>query len=106
MDTATIWIIILLILAVIALTGFALYTRRSRVKLTVPGASLEYEGDNDPPAAPPAPAIDAHNIKARSGSVTADDSTGRGIKAADVDAGQDVTLRTGAPSDPKAPPPT
>ena len=38
--------------------------------------------------------------------VTADDSTGRGIKAADVDAGQDVTLRTGAPTDPKAPPPT
>ena len=105
MDTATTWIIILLILAIVVLTGFALYTRRSRVKLTVPGASLEYEGDNDPPAAPPAPAIDARNIKARSGSVTADDSTGRGIKAADVDAGQDVNLRTG-PSDPKAPPPT
>ena len=94
------------ILAVIILVGFALYTRSSRVKVTIPGASLEYQGDNDPPPVPPAPAIDARNIKAHTGSVTADDSTGRGIKAADVDAGQDVTLRTGAPSEPKADPPT
>ena len=55
-DTATFWIIALLILAVIILVGFALYTRRHRVKLTIPGTSLEYQGDNDPLAAPPTPA--------------------------------------------------
>ena len=99
------WIITLIVLAIIVLVGFAIYTRRSRVRLTIPGASLEYEGDNDPPAARSAPGIDAKNIRARKGSVTADDSTGHGITATDIDAGRDVNLRASASADPKAPPP-
>ena len=108
MSSTTFWLIVLLILAAVAVFAIWRYRNSSSVDITTPMGGIKVAGKNQPPnAAPPAgPGIDAKQVTAKRGSVTAIDDTGRGVKAEDITAGQDVDLYTGKPTAPKAPPPT
>jgi hypothetical protein len=97
-DTNTVLVIVIDIFAVIVIIAFLLYRTKAKVSVRGPlGTGLDVDASNEP--APLAPALTAEDIKS-GGDMTATDETGRGLKAKNVDAGKDVTLKTTGPKDP------
>jgi len=47
MSTETMVILIVVLFAIIVVVGFAVYGRRAKVRIEVPGGKLDFEGSND-----------------------------------------------------------
>lgn len=104
MDT-TVAVAILVTLIVVGL--LVVFRRKLGLELRLPfGINLKADGSNENTL--PAVGIRANKIVSREGGVVADDGTGRGVDATDINAKDDVLLSSNPPqtSDPKAPPPT
>ena len=114
MDTVTAAILVIIIFALIIIAAFVIFPN-VRAKITGPfktGLNVEGSRNNDAPSrvASDQAAIRARDIKSRSGGLMADDQTGRGVDAEQVEVEDDVLLSSGNLSservDPKVNPPT
>ncbi len=102
MDSTTAIVIVIIVFAVIAVASFLVFRQKTRIKIKGPqGTGFELEADNTAPL--PRPGIEAEGIKSRKGGIVAEDQTGRGVKAKDFEAEDDVLLGS---SDPKSGPST
>lgn len=106
MDTTTGAVIIVIVLALVAVGLFLRFRQRGRIELSGPfGTGLKAEGSNDNPQQ--VVGIRANKVISREGGVVADDATGRGVDATDINARDDVLLssKPAQTNDPKPPPP-
>ena len=104
MSTELMLVLVIVVLAVVALGAFAVYQSRAKVHIKGPlGTGVSVDASNEPN--PPPPGIHAEDIKSRKGGLLAQDDTGRGVVAKEVDVETDVILGSTPPKskpDPKA----
>jgi hypothetical protein len=97
-------IIIFIVLAIVIIVAAFLYRQRGKFKLTGPfNTGVEFEGSNIEP--PPAPGVKMEDIQSQSGSIIAEDNTGRGTHMSRADAWGDIRASSKPPegqADPKA----
>ena len=110
MDTNTLTGIIVVVLALIVVAGFLRYKQNAKVKVKVPGASVELDGSNETPATPPERSrIKTGSILAEKGDAEIVSQRGdRDIETGEVIAGKNVRVRDEVPSsgtDPNPKPP-
>jgi hypothetical protein len=106
-DTTIGTIIVVAIVALIVIALIIRFRQRLGFDWRLPfGINLKAEGSND--NIQPAVGIRATKIVSREGGVVADDATGRGVDATDINAKDDVLLssKPAPTNDPKSPPPT
>ena len=104
-DNNTLLLLMIVSFALVAIAGFWFFQRRGKVKVQgLLGTSLELEGSNKSPAPPPAAKVSF--ASSRSGRLTAQDQTGRGVKLNRVGVEGSITAMSipGEPY-PKARPP-
>lgn len=102
MDTNVIAIVIA-IFALIVVAAFLVFRQRGRVEIKGPlDIGLKLDASNEPP--PLTPGVEMEGVKSRGGGLLAEDKTGRGLKAKDVDVKGDI-LVSSEPPGPKAQPP-
>ena len=96
------WAVVALGVVVLFIVGVIIFSRRSsgkqrtEAKIKGPfGISAAVATSSDV-----TPGVRAHNLISREGGLKAEDGTGRGIDAQDVDTRSDITL-TNTPHDPK-----
>ncbi|MEW5989588.1 MAG: hypothetical protein AB1791_23410 [Chloroflexota bacterium] len=96
-------VIIVVIFAVIVVAAFAVYRRRSEVKIRGPlGTGLELKASNKGKESQPG--VKVEDATSRRGGLLAEDKTGRGVDAKRIDTADDILLSSSPPSadDPKA----
>lgn len=90
MDTATVTIFVVIIFALIAIFSFVVYQKRGEAEIRILGMSLKLKGSNEIQQSKPS--ISAKNITSREGGLLADDGTGQGIEAENINVKDDVLL--------------
>ncbi len=91
MDQNTVTVIVISIFALIILMAFIRYRRRGGAEVKGPfGITVKVEGDNNEP--PPRAGISAKGITSRQGGVLAEETTGQGIEAENIDARDNIIL--------------
>ena len=111
MDTNTVLLIVVIVLAIVIAFAIWLFRRGDvNAELSGPaGTGAKFKGNQAQPQTSGRPAIKAGNVTAVQGNATLRDETERGIEAQDITAGTDVTIEAKArpdSSDPKEQPPT
>ena len=111
MDTTTAIVIIVAIFALIAIAYLLIFRRQGKMNIDTPLGKLNIEGSNED-SRPPAqttdeqqPGVSVKGVTSRSGGLLAEDRTGRGAVAEDVDVETDVLISSENPGekpDPKA----
>ena len=97
MDNNTAIILIVALFALIVVGGFLVYRKRSKVDIKTPLGSLTMESANeDPPQQNPGVTIE--NAKA-GGTILGEDSTGKGTRISDAEAGEDIIGTSTTPGD-------
>lgn len=91
MDSSTMTILVIVIFALVALAAFMRFGRRVKVGIKGPGGiGLDVDASNEP--APLSPGVRIHDVKSRSGGLTAMDQTGRvDVERAEVEKDINVT---------------
>lgn len=111
MDTTTAIVIVVALFALIAVAYLFVFRRQGKMNIDTPLGKLNIEGSNEEssqpaqPVAEPQPGVSAKEIKSRSGGLLAEDRTGRGAVAEDVEVETDVLISSENPGekpDPKA----
>ena len=105
-DTTTGTVIVVVIVALIIVGLLIRFRQRLGFDWHLPfGINLKAEGSNHTPGQ--AVGVRANKIVSREGGVVADDATGRGVDATDINAKDDVLLssKPAQTNDPKSPPP-
>jgi hypothetical protein len=93
MDSNILILIVIALFVLLAIVGFIRYKGQGKVKIKGPaGIEMEFGGDNETPPTPPG--ITVKGAKSRKGQILAEDYLGRGIDAENLDAMQDVVLKT------------
>ncbi len=116
MDGNTVFIIVVIVFAIVAVAGLLLYRRRGEVSLEVGGAKVSVKGENEPkaeatssqsktdPGAPaPTPGVNVKRVESTAGGLYAQDETGRGANVEDAKTRDDIIVTSSNPdADPKA----
>ena len=77
-DTNTVYIVLIAILAIVAIFGFLRYQRKGNVELQGPfGTKLKFEGENDKSSDKIKEGVNVADVRSTEGGLYADDGTGR-----------------------------
>jgi hypothetical protein len=101
METTTATILIVVLFALIIVSGFLIYRQRSNVDIKTPLGSLKMKASNDSP--PTKPGVTIEDATSRSGGIEGRDKTGRGAVLRQVDAHGDIKASSETPDSPPDP---
>jgi len=109
-DTTTGIVIAIALFALIAVAYLFVFRKQGKMNIDTPLGKLNIEGSNQDSSqpeqiSPPLPGVSVKSVKSRSGGLLAEDRTGRGAQAEDVEVETDIIISSENPtekSDPKA----
>jgi hypothetical protein len=100
-DTTTGIVIAIALFALIAVAYLFVFRKQGKMNIDTPLGKLNIEGSNQPEQtiAAPLPGVSVKGAKSHSGGLLAEDRTGRGAQAEDVEVETDILISSENPAD-------